>query len=117
MRKFIAALLIATAPSLVSAEGFTISDLGSMQNETSCVDRAARMFREYNRQVSVRQITPGNWSVMAFDLKTAEYDAVVSCNYGPNSQVRATMVVYSSNQGSEDERTRIVAQLKNIWGN
>ncbi|MEM7746254.1 MAG: hypothetical protein AAF409_21380 [Pseudomonadota bacterium] len=117
MNRVIAMLLVTAAPSLAAAEGFTVSDLGSVASETGCVDRAENMMRQYGQQASIGQVTRGNWSVMAFNLSSQDYEAVVSCNYGPRDQTRATMVVYSSNSGNEEERTRIVQQLKNIWGN
>lgn len=117
MKRVIAMLLVSAAPSIAAAEGFTVSDLGSVAAETACVDRAENMMREFGRRSSIGQVTRGNWSVMAFNLKTREYEAVVSCNYGPRDQTRATMVVYSSDAGNEEERTQIVQQLKDIWGN
>ena len=35
------------------------------------------------------------WVVYGYDLSSDDYDAIITCSYGPNDTTRATLVVFS----------------------
>lgn len=114
-RQGLSGIALIGLPFMAVAEGFTTEDLGSIATEEACMERATYVFWEAATLVDINRIVPTDWTVSAFDISSEEYDAQITCAFGPNDETRATLVVYSA-AGSDDElRQEIAAQLKSIW--
>lgn len=119
MKKHMAALgalaLAAGMPAAALADGWTTIDLGNVPTEAGCVDRAQRMFNTFGEYYSVIVDDPGSWSVAAYDLTHEDFDALVSCAYGPNDNTRGTLVVHSTGAAPDAKRREIARSLDEIW--
>lgn len=109
------------APTLASAEGFSTADLGSTNTEAQCMDRAFRVFQDYQGEVGAGSIDRGNWTSALYDITTDDYDAIITCAYGPDingvETTRGTLVVYSNDGTDDAKRRRMAERMKQIWEN
>lgn len=114
--KTLAAIVLGLAlPAVASAEGFSTADLGSTATEQQCMERARWVFEDYRREVNAGSIDSGNWTAALYDITTDDYDAIITCAYGPNDTTRGTLVVYADD-GTDDARRRGMAErMKQIW--
>lgn len=110
------ALTFATAlPQTANAEGFSVEDLGNVVNDQACISRARRSFEYYKGEVRAGNIGTGTWTAALYNIYTNDYDALVVCNYGPNGQTRATLIVYADDHTDSELRRSIASRLKQIW--
>lgn len=110
-------LLALSLPLSAHAEGFTTADLGSTKDDPECLDRSHLMFDKVRQRYSIGQVKTGvsNWSVIAFDVTSDDYDAIVTCSYGPNGGTRATLVLYSNDASDHDFRDELARQMNEFW--
>ncbi len=102
-------------PTLAAAEGFSTADLGSTNTEEKCMERARWVFRDYKAEVGAGSIDTGNWTSALYDITSDDYDAIITCAYGPNDTTRGTLIVYA-NDGTDDTKRRGMAErMKQIW--
>lgn len=114
-RLFLAGLGLSLIASSVAAEGFTTEDLGSVESEGVCLERSQLVFFSASVEMNVDRVVPSDWTVSAFDISGDGIDAQITCAYGPNNTTRATLVVYSSDASSDQEREFVASRLREIW--
>ncbi|MEM6622225.1 MAG: hypothetical protein AAF674_08365 [Pseudomonadota bacterium] len=114
-RVLLAAAGLMLAPTMALAEGFSTEDLGSTNTEDQCMERARLVYEEFDRASGVGQIVAGNWTISAFDVIRDDYDAHITCAFGPNDTTRATLVVYGNDSGTPEERSGIARRMKAMW--
>lgn len=109
------ALCLLLTAGTASAEGWTIKDLGSVATEAGCVDLGYDAFDRYRSRRSVGDLQRTEWVVYAYDITDDAYDAVITCSFGPNDTTRATLAVYASDAGDEEERRSIADRVERYW--
>jgi len=110
-----AALGLGLLPAAAMAEGWTIKDLGSVPTESGCVNLAWDVFDRYRDARSLGDLQKTEWVVYGYDLSSGAYDAIITCNYGPNDTTRATLAVHNSDDGYDGERGDIADRLERYW--
>ena len=108
-------LCFALAAGSAVAEGWTIKDLGGIPTEVACVDLAWDVFARYRDARSVGDLQRSGWVAYAYDISRDAYDAIITCNFGPNETTRATLAVHNSDAGDGDERRHIADRLERYW--
>ena len=107
------ALIFGAAPA--NAKGFSTEDLGSASTDATCVSRARQTFSAYRREVRAGQIASGRWSAALYNIHNHLYNAIITCNYGPRNQTRATLVVYSGVNSDNALRRAIADRITRLW--
>lgn len=110
-------LLAMVLPLAAQAEGFSTADLGSTKDDPECLERSHLMFDKLSQTHQMGQVLTGvsNWSVIAFDITNEDYDAIVTCAYGPEGATRATLILYSNENTDHDFRDELARQMNEIW--
>lgn len=117
LKRLAAAALLACSPTAAHSEGFSTADLGSTKDDPECLERGHLMFDKLSKDHSIGQVSTGvsKWSVIAFDVTSPDFDAIVTCNYGPNGSTRATLVLYSNDETDHGVRDQLAKQLNAYW--
>ncbi len=116
MRKaIIAALAALTIPQFANAAGFSYQDLGSISDDPACVSQGRETFQFYKGEVGAGKVDSSTWVVVMFDITDSEFDAIITCAYGPNGPTRATLVVHGGDGTDDGHGKRISERIKAIW--
>ena len=115
MRLLVLALIVSVVPASVYARGFSISDFGSVSTERQCVLKGESMFNRYKLEYDGGEVNRSKWAVFAYQLSDQNFDAVITCNYGPDEKTRATLVVHSGEGAENDVRVTVANRLRDIW--
>ena len=94
------------------ARGFTVSDFGSVPSDAVCVNKGRKLFEIYGTE----EIKTTDWTVNAYGVGYENIDAAVVCSYGPDGQVRVSIVLHNWGDRDEDKRREAMPdQLRDIW--
>ena len=105
-------LIWAQAFSGAQARGFTVSDFGSVRNDAMCVNLGRLMFQEFG----VEEIKTTEWTVNAYGVGNENIDAAIICSFGPDGQIRVSLVLHSWGDKAEDRRREAMPEkLREIW--
>ncbi|MEL7097907.1 MAG: hypothetical protein AAGM84_03680 [Pseudomonadota bacterium] len=101
------------APTMASAEGWSISDLGNVSSRQSCMDRAVNALETWpsNRRTSVSR---GTWAVYAYNLSPGENHVVITC---PNvaGQINAFIHIFGEDGTTQDDRKVVREFVKAVF--
>ncbi len=89
--------------------------LGSIADDPACLSQGRETLQYYKGEVGAGTIEAGIWAVVMFDIINPDFDAIITCAYGPNGETRATLVVYGADGTDDDMRTRISERIKEVW--
>ncbi len=116
MRLFlIAGLLAAAVSNSAQARGFSTEDLGGVPDDPSCIQRAEATFATFKTEVEAGDYQSGSWTAALYRIYGDDFDAIITCNYGPDGTSRATLVVHSGSDTDRVLRKRAAERLKAIW--
>ena len=114
-RLLIGGLLAATLPLSAQARGFSTEDLGSVPDDPSCIRQAEATFAAFKREVEAGDYQSGSWTAALYRIYGDDFDAIITCNYGPDGNSRATLVVHSGYDTDRVLRKRAAERLKELW--
>jgi len=89
------ALLAATPGPGHSGSPWTVADLGHLHEEAHCMEAAERSLAHAARAFGGGALRRRGWSVEATGLAGGGHDAVITCTFGDNRGVRATLALHS----------------------
>ena len=92
----ILALMLALSTAAEAAQ-WALADLGRLDRTDHCLRAAAQTFRELLSEARIAHIRTSEWVVYA-DAINDRHDAVITCTFGDNRGVRATLVIHSSDK-------------------
>ncbi len=99
-----------TAPTVASADGWSITDLGPVSTREECMNRAENV---------IQAVPPGqrgyysvsDWNVFSYDMQPGDNDVVISCPI-VNGQVNAFAFVYGDDGSTDDQRIAMKDYIK-----
>lgn len=108
----IAMTLAAAFSGDADARGFTVSDFGSVLTDADCVFKGRRLFEIFGSD----EVKTTDWTVNAYGVGYENIDAAVVCSYGPDNQVRVSIVLHNWGDSAEDKRREAMPdKLREIW--
>jgi len=108
------AAILAALATPVAAEGWSVSDLGSMSDRDACMSRARDVFSSYASRYDVEEsIGQSTWTVGGYDLRGETVDALIIC---PIEGGIVVPYLLSHGTDSDSEARRIIHdRLRDIW--
>ena len=108
------AAVCAALATPVVAEGWSVSDLGSMAERDACMSRARDVFSSYASRYNVEEsIGESNWTVGGYDLRGEPVDALIICPIEGGLVVPFLMT--HGTDSDSDARRIIHDRLRDIW--
>ncbi len=99
-----------SAPTVASADGWSITDLGPVSSRDECLARAENVI--YAVPPGQRgHVSTSSWNVFAYDLAPGDNDVVITCP-NVNGQINAFAFVYGDDASSEDQRIAMKDYIK-----
>lgn len=99
MLRLLATFLFAAyaVPTTATAAQWALADLGRVDRTEHCLRAAGQTFRELLSEARIERIRTSDWVVYA-DAINGRHDAVITCTFGDNRGVRATLVIHSTDK-------------------
>jgi len=98
-----------------SAEGWSITKLGTMPTEQLCMDKARLIINRYIFANGGGNTGEDTWSLYAYNLEPGGQDIVIMCPIGGGGAVNAMLVIQS--ESSSDDRSWAARELVSLWNN
>jgi hypothetical protein len=110
----IAGLGLALTAGVASAEGWTVTDLGSMDDRAECMRLAEATVDAYRATYGGEGFTGrSEWTIGGYDLRGDVVDALFMCPIEAGL-VAPFLIVYNSDD-ENDARETIADRLEEIW--
>ncbi|MEO0936946.1 MAG: hypothetical protein AAFY38_02200 [Pseudomonadota bacterium] len=95
------------------ADGWSISDLGTVADRDTCMDRAVNALETWpsNRRTEVSR---GNWAVYAYNLSPGENHVVITCPV-VSGQINAFIHIFGEDNTTQDDRTVVREFVKAVF--
>ncbi|MGZ9809546.1 hypothetical protein ACXN5S_03695 [Pseudoroseicyclus sp. H15] len=107
-----AAIGLLAGPAL--AEGWTATELGWMDTEANCMDRADRVFQRYRDTYAPgTDVSGAGWTAAGYDQLGEDVDSLIICPQ-VNDQIAPYLVSHSSHD-FPDERELVHDRLLALW--
>jgi hypothetical protein len=113
MKYVLAALAGLGLASPAMSAGWTINDLGAMDQRADCMRLAETVFNEYDRRWNSQSVYVGNWTVGGYGLRGDPIDAIIMCPV-EGGLVAPFLVVHNSDNDSA-ARKIVAERLVDIW--
>lgn len=101
-----------TVPVAAQAEGWTISDLGSVGSRDECMDRARSVTEQYSRQYGGGFSSSQSWTHYLYDVRPGENHIVIMCPI-VGGGTNAFLVTHGVT--TESERQLVHDRLEMFW--
>lgn len=108
----IAMTVLLAAGSQVSAQGWTISDLGQTATREECMQRAQATADAYTRQFGAGYASSASWTHYLYDVQPGVNHVVFMCPF-VNGVYNVFLVTHGAT--SEDNRTLVHDRMEQLW--
>lgn len=106
------ALIVATGAA--QAEGWTVSDLGSLDTREECMRHAESTIDAYRQSYGADGFTGGSeWTVGGYDLRGTVVDALIICPI--EAGLVAPFLIVFNSDSDNDARDTVADRLETIW--
>lgn len=95
------------------AEGWSITKLETMSNDTVCMNKARAVISQYMFDYPGGDTGADSWSVYGYDLQPGDQDVVIMCPMGGGDYVNAMLVIQSESE--DNARTQVAGALVDYW--
>ncbi|PIV76476.1 MAG: hypothetical protein COW55_01410 [Rhodobacteraceae bacterium CG17_big_fil_post_rev_8_21_14_2_50_65_11] len=114
LRAFLAGLGLSALASVVQAEGWSVSDLGSLDTREDCMRLADATIDSYRATYGGNGFTGrSEWTVGGYDLRGDVVDALIICPI--KAGLAAPFLIVFNSDGDNDARGLVAGRLEDIW--
>ena len=103
---------VLAVPVAVQAEGWTISDLGTVSTREECMSRARSVTERYSRQYGGGYSATESWTQYLYDLRPGENHVVIMCPI-VNGGFNGFLVTHGVS--TESDRQLVHDRLEMFW--
>lgn len=105
---------VAIAASLASAEGWTVTDLGSLDTREECMRLAEATIDTYRATYGGNGFTGrSEWTIGGYDLRGDVVDALIICPI--EAGLAAPFLIVFNTDSDNDARDTVADRLSEIW--
>ncbi|MFO7920941.1 MAG: hypothetical protein R6U99_09045 [Nioella sp.] len=113
-RAFLSGLGLSVLATMAQAEGWTVSDLGSLDTREECMRRAEATIDSYRAVYGGSGFTGrSEWTIGGYDLRGDVVDALIICPI--EAGLAAPFLIVFNSDSDNDARGLVAERLEEIW--
>jgi hypothetical protein len=114
MKAFFSGLALALCATTVGAEGWTVTDLGSLDTREECMRLAEATIDAYRATYGGDGFTGrSEWTIGGYDLRGDVVDALIICPI--EAGLAAPFLIVFNTDSDNDARDTVADRLSDIW--
>ena len=114
MKRVLLTLVTSLLATPVFSAGWTVDDLGSMEERSACMARAEATMKRYYAQHGGREsIGRSNWTLGGYGLRGTVIDGLIICPI--KAGLVAPFLIVHNSDSDNDARKIVADRIKAIW--
>jgi len=114
LRTFVSGLGLSVLATMAPAEGWTVSDLGSLDTREDCMRRAEATIDSYRASYGGSGFTGrSEWTIGGYDLRGDVVDALIICPI--EAGLAEPFLIVFNSDSDNDARGLVAERLEEIW--